>query len=132
MTKTVSFLKILGYLYGAFEIREKGTSAKKVTLTDAKEDVDKSCIEVQRNTSDNAGGNPTRSFSLQHKTFSTLNYAQDFGPAGKESLKLGRELKIGYTHEKWICPVSILSYLCQNSQLCLSHWCKQWQKKTKL
>ena len=50
----VSFLKILGYLYEAFEIREKGTSKKKVTLTDAKEDVDKICIEV-RKTSDNAG-----------------------------------------------------------------------------
>ena len=41
----------------------------------------------KRNASNNAGGNPTRSFSLQHKTFSTLNYAQDFGPTGKESLK---------------------------------------------
>ena len=42
------FLKILEYLYEAFEIREKGTSAKKVTLRDAKEDVDKICIEVQK------------------------------------------------------------------------------------
>ena len=39
----VSFLKTLGYLYQAFEIREKGTSSKKVTLRDAKEDVDKIC-----------------------------------------------------------------------------------------
>ena len=39
----VSFLKTLGYLYQAFEIREKGTSSKKVTLGDAKEDVDKIC-----------------------------------------------------------------------------------------
>ena len=45
----VSFLKILGYLCEAFEIREKGTSAKKVTMRDAK-----ICIEV-RKTSDNAG-----------------------------------------------------------------------------
>ena len=37
---------------------ENGTSAKKVTLMDAKEDVDKICIEVQT-TSDNAGGQPT-------------------------------------------------------------------------
>ena len=43
-----SFLKILGYLYEAFEISEIGTSAKKVTLRDAKEDVDKICIEVQK------------------------------------------------------------------------------------
>ena len=41
----VSFLKTLGYLYQAFEIREKGTSSKKVTLRDAKEDVDKICTK---------------------------------------------------------------------------------------
>ena len=41
----------------------------KVTLRDAKEDVDKVCIEAQK-TSDNAGGKPTRDFSLQRKTFS--------------------------------------------------------------
>ena len=29
----------------------------------------------------------TRGFSLQHKTFSDLNYAQDFGTTMKESLK---------------------------------------------
>ena len=44
---------------------------KKITLRDAKEDVDKIFIEVQK-TSDNAGGKPTRGFSLQHKTFSVL------------------------------------------------------------
>ena len=76
----------MGYLYEAFEIRQKGTSAKKVTLREVKEDVDKICIEVQT-TSDNAAGKPTRGFSLQHKTFSTLNYAQDFGTTVKESLK---------------------------------------------
>ena len=66
---------------------ENGTSGKKVTFRgDAKEDVDKICIEVQT-TSDNAAGKPTRGFSLQHKTFSTLNYAQDFGTTVKESLK---------------------------------------------
>ena len=64
------FLKPLDIFAEAFEIRENGTSAKKVTLRDAKEDFDKICIEVQT-TSDNAGGQPTRGFSLQHKTFST-------------------------------------------------------------
>ena len=58
-------------------MREKGTSVKKVTLRDAKEDVEKICIKVQKS-SDNAGGKPTRGFSLQHKTFSALNYTQDF------------------------------------------------------
>ena len=61
----------------------------KVTLRHAKEDVDKVCIEVQK-TSDNAGGKPTRDSSRQHKTFSALNYAQDFGTTVKESLKRSR------------------------------------------
>ena len=64
----------------------------KVTLRHAKEDVDKVCIEVQK-TSDNAGGKPTRDSSLQHKTFSALNYAQDFGTTVKESLKRSRNSK---------------------------------------
>ena len=83
----VTFLKTLGYLYEAFEIRKYGTSAKKVTLRDAEEDIDKICIEVKKKTSDNAGRKPTCGFSLQHKTFSALNYAQDFGTTVKESLK---------------------------------------------
>ena len=33
--------------------------AKKVALRDAKENIDKICIEVQKNTSDNEGGKPT-------------------------------------------------------------------------
>ena len=37
-------------------------------MRDAKEDVDKVCIDV-RKTSDNAGGKPTSGISLQHKTF---------------------------------------------------------------
>ena len=68
-------LKTLGYLFQGFEIREKVTSAKKVSLRDEQEDVDKICIEVQK-TFDNAGGKPTRGFSLQHRTFSALKYAQ--------------------------------------------------------
>ena len=48
-------------------------SANMVILKDAKEDVDKVCIEVQI-TSDNVGEKPTRGLSLQHKTFSALNY----------------------------------------------------------
>ena len=44
----VSFLKTLGYLYEAFEICEEGTSAKKVSLRDAEEDVDKIYIEVKQ------------------------------------------------------------------------------------
>ena len=48
----------------------------------------KSVKSVQK-TSDNvnAGGKHTRGFSLQHKTFIALNYAQDFGITVKEWLK---------------------------------------------
>ena len=45
---TVTFLKNLGCLYDTFGIHEKGTPAKKVTLREAKENVDKVCSEVQR------------------------------------------------------------------------------------
>ena len=41
----------------------------------------------KKNPSDNASGKPTCGFSLQHNTFSALNYAQDFGTTVKESLK---------------------------------------------
>ena len=67
LSETVSFPETFGYLYHAFEIGEKGTSAKKVTLRDANEDVDKVSIEVQTETSNNAGGKPARGFSL-HST----------------------------------------------------------------
>ena len=112
------FLKRLGYLYEAFEIREKSTSAKKVAFRDAKEDVDKICFEVPK-TSDNAGGKPTLVGTLQHKTFSALIYAQDFGTTVKQSLK-------GTTSSKWatLTPVSChtfvstlnyVSLICANS-----------------
>ena len=89
----------------AVEIRENGMSAKKVTLRDAKEDVDKICIEVQT-TSDNAGGLPTRGFSLQHITLSALNYAQDFGTTVKESLKRTTRSKWAILTKSRNCPMS--------------------------
>ena len=78
-----------------------------VTLRDAKEDVDKVHIEVQK-TSDNSGGTPTRECSLQHKRFNALNYAQDFGTTVKESLKRTR-------NSKWatLTKSQILSWLFQ-------------------
>ena len=48
LSKTVTFLKNLGCLYDTFGLHEKGTPAKKVTLREAKENVDKVCSEVQR------------------------------------------------------------------------------------
>ena len=42
------FISCYGCLNDDFEIGVKGTSAKKVTLRDANEDVDKVCIEVQK------------------------------------------------------------------------------------
>ena len=43
------FLKPLDIFMRLFEIREKGTSAKKVTLRDAKEDVEKICKICTKN-----------------------------------------------------------------------------------
>ena len=47
-------------------------------MRDAEEDVEKNLYRGKK-TSDNVGGKPTCDFSLQHNTFSALNYAQDFG-----------------------------------------------------
>ena len=57
--------------------------AKKVTLRDAKEDVDKLCSEVQKSSA-NAGGNLQAVSYFNTKTFSALNYAQGFGAIVKE------------------------------------------------
>ena len=95
----------------------------KVTLRHAKEDVDKVCIEVQK-TSDNAGGKPTRDSSLQHKTFSALNYAQDFGTTVKESLKRSRNLKWPTLTKSRIVPSKYFHGFV-SSLNCLSHRCKQ-------
>ena len=103
------FLKTLGYLYEAFEIREKITSAKKVASRDAREDVYKISIEVQQ-TSDNTDRKPTRGFSLQHKTFSALNYAKDFGIKVEQLLKKNYEFEVGYTHEKSNCRMSCQAF----------------------
>ena len=84
-------LKTLGYLCNAFEIREKGMSAKKVTLRDAKEDVDKVCIEVQK-TWNNAGGKPTRVFShFNTKHLGLLTTPKTLEPQWRNRLK---ELRI--------------------------------------
>ena len=89
----------------------------KVTLKDAKEDVDKVCIEVQK-TSDNAGGKPIRDFSLQQKTFSALNYARDFGATMKESLKRTRNRSgLPRLTKTRIVPCQIRSCLGQQSKL---------------
>ena len=58
LSETVSFLKTFGYLYDAFEIGEKGN-------TEGRErGCRQSLVEVKK-TSDDAGGKPTRGFSLQ-------------------------------------------------------------------
>ena len=72
-------------------------------MRDAKEDVGKIC---KKKTCDNAGGKHTRGFSLIHKTFSALNYAQDSGTTLTELLKRNDyEFEVGYTDEKSNCPV---------------------------
>ena len=79
---------------------KKSTSEKKVALSDVKEDVDKISIEVQKNLWQRRWKAYT-GFSLQHKTLSALNCAQYCGLHSRK--------------------VSVMSCLCQHSQLCLSH-----------
>ena len=76
-------------------------------------------VSRYKKTSDNAGGKPTRDFSLQHKTFSAFNYAQDFGTTVKESLKRTRNSNWATLTKSRIVPYQILSWLCQQSQLAL-------------
>ena len=102
-------------------IRE--TMFVKVTLRDAKVDVDKVCIEVQK-TSDKAGGKPRRDFLVQSKTFSALNQSQDFENTAKEPLKRTR-------NSKWVTltKVELSCVKCFHASVsslnCLSHRCKQ-------
>ena len=76
---------------------------------DANEDAVKVCIEVQK-TSDNVGGNlHAISHFIQHKTFSALNYAQDFRIRVKESLKRSMNSKWATFTKSRIVPCQILS-----------------------
>ena len=75
IVSAVSFLKTLGYLYEAFEIREKGTSSEKVTFRDEKKDVDKICIEVHA----------VSHFNKKHLVLCTT--PKSFRTTVKESLK---------------------------------------------
>ena len=68
-------------------------------MRDAEKDVGKIYIGVKK-TADIAGGKPTCGFSLQHNTFSALNYAQDFGTTVKKLLKRTASSKRAkFTHE---------------------------------
>ena len=49
-------------------------------------------------------------FSVQHKKFSALNYAQDFGTTVEQSLKRTTSSKWA-THEKSNCPVSCHAFV---------------------
>ena len=79
-----------------------------------------------KKTSDNTGGTRTRDFSLQHKTFSALNYARE--PQWKNRVKeLG--IRSGLHSQK--VELSRVKYFHAfvSSLNCLSHRCKQWQEK---
>ena len=68
-------------------------------MRDAEEDVEINLYRGKK-TSDNVGGKPTCGFSLQHNTFSALNYAQDFGTTVKKLLKRTASSKRAkFTHE---------------------------------
>ena len=77
-----------------------------------------------KKTSDNAGGKPTRDSSLQHKTFSALNYAQDFGATVKQSLKRSRNSTWPTLTKSRIVPCKYFHGFF-SSLNCLSHRCKQ-------
>ena len=86
-------------------------------MRDAEKDVGKIYIGVKK-TADIAGGKPTCGFSLQHNTFSALNYAQDFGTTVKESLKRttsskkAHEIKVELSRVKYFHAfVSTLNYV---------------------
>ena len=111
LSETVSFLKTFGYLYDAFETGEKGASVKKVTLRDANEDVDKVCIRYKKLLTTQVENLYAVSHFTQHKTFSALNYAQDFGRV-KESLKRTTNSKWATLTKSRIVPCQILSCHC--------------------
>ena len=111
LSEAVSFLKTFGYLYDAFETGEKGASVKKVTLRDANEDVDKVCIRYKKLLTTQVENLYAVSHFTQHKTFSTLNYAQDFGRV-KESLKRTTNSKWATLTKSRIVPCQILSCHC--------------------
>ena len=64
-----------------------------VTLRDVNEDVDKGCIRYKKLPTTQVENLHAASHFTQHKTFSALNYAQDFGNRVKESLKRTTNLK---------------------------------------
>ena len=108
LSKIVTFLKNRGCLYDTFGRPEKGTPTKKLTLMEAKENIDKVYSEVRRivagvkgrfNLSRETNGallllalltthveNLHVVSHFEHETFRTLNYAQDFGTIVKDSL----------------------------------------------
>ena len=72
--------------FDALEIPEKGTPSaeKDVTLRYAKEDLDKVCSEVQKKHLTTPVENLHAVSHFNTKTFSALNYRQDFGTIVKE------------------------------------------------
>ena len=99
--------------------------AKKVTLRDANEDVDKVCIRYKKPPTTQVENLHAVSHFTEHKTFGALNYAQDFGNRVMESLKRTTNSKWATLTKSRIVPCQILSCHCQHFQLCLSHLCKQ-------
>ena len=70
-------------------------------------------VSRYKKTWNNAGGKPTRGFSLQHKTFRALNYAQDFGTTVKESRKRTTNSKWATLTKSRIVPCQILTLKAQ-------------------
>ena len=62
-------------------------------MRDVNEDVEKGCIRYKKRPTKQVENLHAASHFTQHKTFSALNYAQDFGNRVKESLKRTTNLK---------------------------------------
>ena len=124
-------LKPLDIFLTLWNTRKRYVFEKGNIYRDAKEGVDKVFIEEQKS-SDIAG--ETDLHVVSH--FNTKHFVLWTTPKDLEQQWRNRlnELRIrrATLKKNRIVPCEIVSCLCQHSQLCLSHRCKQCQKKLKL
>ena len=103
------FFKTLGYLYMALKIREIEYVCEKGSIERRERAWWQNLYGGTKNFLQRMWKAYT-GFSVQHKTFSALNYAQDFGTTVEQSLKRTTSSKWA-THEKSNCPVSCHAFV---------------------
>ena len=102
------FFKTLGYLYVALKIREIEYVCEKGSI----ERRERGCWQnLYRGTKNfwQRMWKAYTSFSLQHKTFSAWNYAQDFGITVKQSLKRTTSSKWATLTKSRIVPCHVMT-----------------------